>query len=675
MTYFPVENPYNIFTETDGTPLENGYIYIGEANLNPITNPITVYWDSAGLYPAAQPIRTVNGYPSRNGAAAKIYVNAGAYEDYSIIVKNHHLRTVFYVRSTLTAISIQGTTVDLIDDLRSIEGYGQSLYVRGHSTIGDGGQGTFEWTDGAAPGTYVDNNGTIIVPTGGDGSGAWLRQYDDVVSVKWFGATGDGTTDDSDAIEDAALALYATRNQYAAGVYSMSTLSFPKGQYRVTKEITIYEQQHIEGQHAVIIVDYDGYAFFTQGHKFYCRDMIFTSGRGAFRVQTYNVNTAMAKWEYCQFRNYTEYAIRYEDTAAAGGSNSTTCKISFCNFYAGQYVLRSTADYTEMTDCWVQPSPGTDPTGSFQLIRGKLTLRRNVFIPSRPDTLAFYRWVDISNGVGAMLIAENMRFGGEDGGWCIAVSNVYESGTVPTGIIIKDSECFSVTPIGTDAATLVYLNQLPNKIILNNCYGFTSTNAKSVVRLDSSVDPASATWRGLIANGTIDMRINNVPKISTLEAKTIACLNEPGQYKQFYGTNYKFGKELSVTSGGTITLEQILGIFSATPDNHERGVVYLELMLVTTPATGTFATYIGKFAIPIGRGTGNIASTVTNIYNSVATFSGITFTVTPAIDATNQTISVTVSNSLAYDMHLMYKLTGWMTDNAFNVFQEMRFVV
>jgi len=674
MTYFPVANPYNIFTDTDGLPLENGYIYIGEANLNPVTNPITVYWDEAGLYPAAQPIRTVNGYPSRAGNAAKIYTNAGAYEDYSLLIKDRHLRTVHYVRSTLTAASIQGATIDLIADLRDINGYGRPIYVRGHTSLGDGGQGNFEWFDGAAPGTYVDNNGTVIVPTLGDGSGAWIRQFYNVVSVRWFGATGDGTTDDSDAIDNAAQALYDGRDIYSA-TYSMATLSFPQGVYRITREIEIYEQQHMEGQHAVIHIDYDGYGFFTQGHKFYCRDIIFEGGKGGFRIQTFNVNTAMAKWEYCQFRNYTEYGINYEDTAASGGSNSTTCKISFCNFLNGQYILRSTADYTEMTDCWLQPSPGLITTAPFQLIRGKLVLRRNVGVSSRPDVTAFYRWVDISNGVGAMLIAENMRFGGEDGGWCVAVSNVFQSGTVPTGIILRDCEAYSATPLGTDAATLVYLNQLPNKVILNNCWGFTATNAKSTVRLDAALDPAGASVRTDIANGNIDVRINNCPKVNTLEAKTVACMSEPGHYKQHYAQNYTFGKILTVTSGATVTLEQIRGIFGATPDTHERGVVYLELMLVTTPATGTFATYIGKFAIPIGRGGGNVASTVTNIYNSVATFSGITFTVTPAVNITTQVITVAISNSVAYDMHLMYKLTGWMTDQAFNVVQEMCFVV
>ena len=56
-----VNPPYPIFSEADGLPLENGYIWIGSANLDPQTNPINVYWDAALTITAAQPIRTLNG--------------------------------------------------------------------------------------------------------------------------------------------------------------------------------------------------------------------------------------------------------------------------------------------------------------------------------------------------------------------------------------------------------------------------------------------------------------------------------------------------------------------------------------------------------------------------------------------------------------------------------------
>lgn len=82
MSALSVEAPYPAFAGTDGQPLENGYIWVGTVNLNPQVNPITVYWDAALTIPAAQPIRTLNGYPVYQGTPSRFYAGS----DYSIQV-------------------------------------------------------------------------------------------------------------------------------------------------------------------------------------------------------------------------------------------------------------------------------------------------------------------------------------------------------------------------------------------------------------------------------------------------------------------------------------------------------------------------------------------------------------------------------------------------------------
>lgn len=84
----PVEN----FFDVDGTALDDGYIYVGQSGLNPETHPQALFWDKDGTIPAAQPIRTRNGYPFRDGAAAKFYT-ATAF--YSITVRNKTGALVF----------------------------------------------------------------------------------------------------------------------------------------------------------------------------------------------------------------------------------------------------------------------------------------------------------------------------------------------------------------------------------------------------------------------------------------------------------------------------------------------------------------------------------------------------------------------------------------------------
>ena len=91
MSALSVEPPYPAFAEADGQPLEDGYIWIGMANLNPITNPIAAYWDSALTISAVQPIRTSGGYPVYQGTPSRIY----AASDYSIQVQDKNGTVVY----------------------------------------------------------------------------------------------------------------------------------------------------------------------------------------------------------------------------------------------------------------------------------------------------------------------------------------------------------------------------------------------------------------------------------------------------------------------------------------------------------------------------------------------------------------------------------------------------
>jgi hypothetical protein len=63
------------------------------------------------------------------------------------------------------------------------------VQVSGYYEPADGGGGPMRvWKTGAV-GEFIDNGGSVIVPTGGDGSGAWVWEYSGAVNVKWFGAS------------------------------------------------------------------------------------------------------------------------------------------------------------------------------------------------------------------------------------------------------------------------------------------------------------------------------------------------------------------------------------------------------------------------------------------------------------------------------------------------------
>ena len=97
----------------------------------------------------------------------------------------------------------------------------------------------------AAQGIYVAPAGD---PSGA--SGAWLRKYDGPVSVKWFGATGDGTTDDSGAFTAAIAFLNAVAVNSLILEYKASPRLFvPAGHYYLrTTTLDIAHTLIIEGE-------------------------------------------------------------------------------------------------------------------------------------------------------------------------------------------------------------------------------------------------------------------------------------------------------------------------------------------------------------------------------------------------------------------------------------------
>lgn len=77
-----VTPPFDIWPGLDGQPLENGMIWVGVANMDAPSNPVAVFWDAALTISAALPIRTVNGYPSRDGSPGVFFCAT----DYSLKV-------------------------------------------------------------------------------------------------------------------------------------------------------------------------------------------------------------------------------------------------------------------------------------------------------------------------------------------------------------------------------------------------------------------------------------------------------------------------------------------------------------------------------------------------------------------------------------------------------------
>lgn len=116
--------------------------------------------------------------------------------------------------------------INNISTLRGIPATSRHIWLKGYAADDDGGGGEFRGVNGAAAGTYTDNGGTIIVPTGGDGSSAWLRVYGGDVKSEWFGIDKTGAADDTAKL----VALFA------AGIGKTVLIS---GRPRITATIAL----------------------------------------------------------------------------------------------------------------------------------------------------------------------------------------------------------------------------------------------------------------------------------------------------------------------------------------------------------------------------------------------------------------------------------------------------
>lgn len=187
--YFP--NP------TIGRPVSNGYVYVGEIDLDPkiVGNQkqVSLLQEDGSEVEVSQPVSlSAGGTPTYNGSPVTILVGGS----YSLRVDDKHSEQVYYVPKNAEATGDK--TVETIADLRLISGdyASQGVTVQGYYAVGDGGGGPRRYWDVDTYAPSDDNGGSIIVATGVT-TGAWLYPIENEVRLEDFGAIGDGVVDDT----------------------------------------------------------------------------------------------------------------------------------------------------------------------------------------------------------------------------------------------------------------------------------------------------------------------------------------------------------------------------------------------------------------------------------------------------------------------------------------------
>lgn len=241
--------PIQSYEDSNGHPLNGGQLFTYAAGT---TTPKATYQDAAGTIPNTNPIIL------NERGEATLYGSG----NYRFVLKNSFGAPIWdrdNVNAAISAsdlsgdngatlIGYDGTTLDqffksrllrVVDTISQLRALDKTKYTRafvtGYYAAGDGGGGPY-WYD-ASDTTSADNNGTIIVAS--DGARWKLTHGQSWASACQFGAKGDGTTDDTTAIQKLVAAmkgklsiLDAGKTFYMAGVlqddtsYNNSTVRF-----------------------------------------------------------------------------------------------------------------------------------------------------------------------------------------------------------------------------------------------------------------------------------------------------------------------------------------------------------------------------------------------------------------------------------------------------------------
>lgn len=126
-----VTNPIPLWLDASGNLLDGGSIYIGVADGDPETDPISLFTDEALTQAIAQPLRTLGGVIVDGANTVFVYADE---DDYSIRVRDANGQQVAYIPSA--AVASDGPDYQPLDsDLTAIAALATTSFGRGLLTL------------------------------------------------------------------------------------------------------------------------------------------------------------------------------------------------------------------------------------------------------------------------------------------------------------------------------------------------------------------------------------------------------------------------------------------------------------------------------------------------------------------------------------------------------------
>lgn len=338
-----VLNPVPNFFDLDGTPLSDGFLYFGTANQNPVTVPTTVYWDAAGTQPVAQPVRTVNGFPSRTGSPAIIYASS----DFSLLVLNKRGQSVLYGPNSAdfgNSASISATAAAAQAQVVALEA---ALANSSDVAKGDAKIAVKRIASSAVAQLLHD----------------WIEA--NCLNVKDFGAVGNDSTDN---VATGAASSNAFTNARAAALSSGKGLIIPPGTYRCStafdlsgEGLRIYGIGHAclkyTGSGSAVATVDNGVSAVAYRHELH--NLTLEGSGAANQDGLYQRNYVHNKRAGLRVRNVTRFAFRidgdvlslWEDCASTINEAAMSSTPTHCFYIDGTAIISDTTA-TQFVNCY-----------------------------------------------------------------------------------------------------------------------------------------------------------------------------------------------------------------------------------------------------------------------------------------------------------------------------------
>ena len=341
-----------------------------------------------------------------------------------------------------------------------------------------------------------------------------------VLDVKDFGAVGDGSTDDTAAVQLAfdaqTAAIVATTDGEGNTLGMAPTVYFPPGRYLTSATINMTSPYGgVQGDLAILskATVFTGTAAISAAApawRVWFEGLQFEDYATGIYVDTNNVNSGSVRVEKCGFFSCTTYGLHLD-------VKSSTNVVKDCIWRDCKhelYIERS--DAVEVYGGWMQRGLLTDNyDGGIVVDLGRLHMQGTICVP-QAQTVTEPCWVKLGTS-GSSFSATAVRFGGEPGSHATVNNNFAGTATTSdakSGIAFLGCEIYS----GNDP--VVRLFEIPNTITFTDNRGFTGATS-TLIDWSSTINGAAQATKVAVVYPSGNTALHRISAYGNILEETI----------------------------------------------------------------------------------------------------------------------------------------------------------